>query len=71
MTLTEQEKRKLNRMADALQKFLEDHEFELEGATASSLEDTVSFLHELATSRAGGDGEEEEDKYDRFATDDE
>jgi hypothetical protein len=69
MTLTEQEKRKLNRMADALQKFLEEHEFELEAATASSIEDTISFLFDLATSRAGND--EEEDSYDRFATDDE
>lgn len=69
MTLTEQEKRKLNRMADSLQKFLEEHEFELEAATASSVEDTISFLYELATSRSGGD--EEDDSYDRFATDDE
>lgn len=69
MTLTEQEKRKLNRMADTLQKFLEDHEFELEGAIASSLEDTISFLFDLATSKAGND--EEEESYDRFATDDE
>lgn len=69
MTLTEQEKRKLNRMADSLQAFLDDHEFELEGAISSSLEDTISFLYELATSRSGND--EEEDSYDRFATDDE
>lgn len=69
MTLTEQEKRKLNRMADTLQTFLEEHEFELEASVASSVEDTISFLYELATSRATGD--EDEDSYDRFATDDE
>jgi len=69
MTLTEQEKRKLSRMADSLQTFLENHEFELEAATASSVEDTINFLYELANARPGND--EEEDSYDRFATDDE
>lgn len=68
MTITEQEKRKLNRIADTLQTFLDDHEFELEASISSSLEDTVSFIYELATSR---NNDEEEDGYDRFAADDE